>query len=94
MGYETSGTRRYGAGVRQAVGSTSAATSAISAGEVLLHASVKCFVKAGTDPTAVANGDSIPLEIGEKFHMRIAHGEKIAVIRDTADGFLHVVPVA
>lgn len=88
------GTRSYGTGQRLAVGATSVATaSGIDAKEVLLHASTRCFIKTGAAPTAVATGDSIPLEAGEKFHMRIVRGEKLAVIRDTADGFLHVIPV-
>lgn len=92
-GQATIGTRAYGTGARVAVGSGSTQSSAITATEVLLHASVKCYVKAGSAPTAVANGDSIPLEAGEKFHMRITSGHKIAVIRDSADGYLHIVPV-
>jgi hypothetical protein len=88
------GTRSYGAGSRISVGSSSSQSSAVTATEVLLHASTKCYVKAGSDPTAVADGDSIPLEAGEKFHMRITSGHKIAVIRDSADGYLHIVPVA
>ena len=88
-----SGTRLYGTTVRLAVGAASAASAVLGVDEVCLHASVKCYVKNGADPTAVANGDSIPLEAGEKFHMQLAFADKIAVIRDTADGFLHISPV-
>jgi hypothetical protein len=77
---------------RVAVASTSAQSSAVSANEVMLHASTKCYVLAGADPTAAAS-TSIPLEAGEKFHLQITSGHKIAVIRDSADGYLHVVPV-
>jgi hypothetical protein len=92
IGAKTGG-RAYGTAVRIAVGLASEDSDAIVATEVLLHASVRCFVKAGETPTAVPDGDSIPLEAGEKFHMRITSGDKIAVIRDTADGFLHIAPV-
>lgn len=86
------GTRAYGTVERVTVGSTSAQSAAKTATEVLLHASVKCYVLVGANPTA-APATSIPLEAGEKFHMRITSGQKIAVIRDTADGFLHIVNV-
>jgi len=87
------GTRAYGAVERVAVGAASAQSGAIVASEVLLHASVKCYVLAGADPTAT-DATAIPLEAGEKFHMRITSGHKIAVIRDDADGFLHIAAVA
>lgn len=87
------GTRKYGTGQRLAVGSASSQSTAIDASEVLLHASVKCYVKDGANPTGVATGDSIPLEAGEKFHMQMTRGGKIAVIRDSADGYLHIFPV-
>lgn len=87
------GTRAYGAALTAvAVASTSAQSAAITGTEVLVHASTRCFIKNGASPTATA--DDIPLEIGEKFHLRITTGDKIAVIRDTADGVLNVIPVA
>lgn len=89
----TVGTRAYASGERVSVTSGSLASNPIAASEVMLHATVRCFVIAGANPTA-ANTTSIPLEPGEKFHMRITPGDKIAVIRDTADGFLSIIPVA
>lgn len=85
------GTRAYAAGVTAlAVTSTSAASAAITATEVLLHASAKMYVRAG----AAATVNDIPLEAGEKFHMRITSGQTINAIRATADGVLNIVPVA
>ena len=87
------GTRAYGtAAARVTVATTSATSAALTLpkGEVMLHASTRCFVKVGTGAT---NGD-IPLEAGEKFHLQMATGGTIAVIRDTADGFLNIIPVA
>ena len=85
------GTRAYAAGItRLSVTSTSAASAAITATEVLLHASAKMYVRAG----AAATTNDIPLEAGEKFHMRITSGQTINAIRDTADGTLNIVPVA
>lgn len=90
-GLATVGTRAYGEGQRIAVGETSAATAGLAATEVLLHAKTACYVRVGTAAT-LAGG--IPLEAGEKFHLRLNSGQQIHVIRDAADGFLHIVPVA
>lgn len=87
----TIGTRAYGAGQQVAIGATSAASTGLTATEVLLHASSRCFVRVATAATA---GAGIPLEAGEKFHLRLTSGQQIHVIRDTADGFLNIVPVA
>lgn len=87
------GTRAYGTIERVASGAASAQSGAITATEILLHASKRCYVLAGSNPTASAT-IAIPLEAGEKFHMRITSGHKIAVIRDTEDGYLHIAAVA
>jgi len=86
------GTRAYGAGLaRVAVAAASAQSAAIAATEVLVHASTRCFIATGLNPTATTN--DVPIEAGEKFTLRITSGHKVAVIRDTADGYLNVVPV-
>jgi len=87
-------TRQYGAGLsRLAVGSASARTaSGITAEEVLVHPSVRCFIRVGGS-TVTATTNDIPLEAGEKFHLGLSSGQYIAVIRDTEDGFLNLVPV-
>lgn len=86
------GTRKYGTALaRVAVGVGSTQSSAITAAEVMVHASTRCFIALGVTPTAT-NAD-IPLEAGEKFHLRVTSGHKIAVLRDTDDGFLNIVPV-
>ena len=90
------GTRAYGTpAARVAVGVATAYSSTIAATEVLLHASTRCFVQvvAATGTPAVTN-DAIPLEAGEKFHLRLTSGLRIGVVRDTADGFLNIIPVA
>lgn len=87
------GTRAYGTALtRVAVAAASAQSAAIAATEVLLHASTRCFVAIGANPTATVN--DIPLEAGEKFHARLTSGHRVAVLRDAADGFLNIVPVA
>lgn len=87
----TIGTRAYAAGQQVAIGAASAASTGLTATEVLLHASSKCFVRVAATATAAAG---IPLEAGEKFHLRLTSGQQVHVIRDTADGFLNIVPVA
>ena len=82
-------------GQRIASGATSARSTAVAASEIMLHASARCFVRIGDDTVAATAGaGSFPLEIGEKFHCRLTSGQFVAVIRDTADGFLTVMPVA
>lgn len=89
------GTRKYGAVSRVDVGSSSALSTAITATEVMLVASAKMYVLAvaGTGTPTVSATTGIPLEAGEKFHLQIESGQRIAHIRDTADGKLHIVPV-
>jgi len=89
------GTRSYGVGTKLAVTSASAVSGAIAATEVMIHATARCFIKAGSAPTAVDSGDSIPLEAGEKFVMRITSGHKIAAVRSSsdADGSIYIIPV-
>lgn len=87
------GTRAYKTALaRVAVASASAQSAAVVGAEVLVHASTRCFIAIGADPVATTN--DIPLEAGEKLHLRLTSGHKIAVLRDTADGFLNVIPVA
>lgn len=90
-------TRRYAFAdlQRLAIGAAIARTDPIDeASEVCLHASSKCFVIVGeAADLSVAAATGLPLEAGEKFHVQIKPGDRVAVIRDMADGFLHVLPV-
>lgn len=91
----TIGTRAYGtAATRVAYSGTSAQSATIAATEVLLHncGEGRCYVKAGSSPTATVN--DIPLEAGEKFHLRVTSGHRVAVLQDSAAGSLNIVPVA
>src|SRR6218665_1306963 len=74
------GTRAYNyAGIqRVSVASAAADSSAITGTEVMVYASVKCYILPGASGNAtVSNG--IPVEAGEKFHFRITSGHKISV---------------
>lgn len=93
------GTRTYNyAGIqRVAVATTATNSAAITATEIMVSASVKCYILlvAGTGTvTGATASTAIPIEAGEKFHLRITSGQRISVIRDTTDGFLHIIPVA
>lgn len=90
----TVGTRAYNYASIQRITAVTTATlsSEITATEVMVYASTKCYVLPGTTPVAT-NANSIPIEAGEKFHFRITSGQKISVIRDSVDGFLYIIPV-
>ncbi|MEP2103086.1 MAG: hypothetical protein ABJP02_04920 [Parasphingorhabdus sp.] len=91
----TIGTRAYGANVPavNSVAASSRTAAGIVATEVLVHASKRCFIKVG-DNTVNATAADIPLEDGEKFHLKITSGQFIAAIRDTEDGVLNIITVA
>lgn len=77
-------------------GAAAVRSTAIAAAEVLLHASARGFVAVG-DATVVASvgAGSIPMEAGEKFHLRLTSGQHVSFIRDgAADASLTVMPVA
>jgi hypothetical protein len=92
-------TRAYGFGAGQRIttaGAGQVRSAAVAASEILLHASVRGFFRVGDSAVAagVAAG-SIPLESGEKFHLRITSGQFVSFVRDgAADGSLTIMPVA
>jgi hypothetical protein len=92
-------TRAYGFAAGQRIstaGSAAVRSAAIAAAEVLLHASARGFVRVGDAAVAASVGaGSIPLEAGEKFHLRLSPGQFVSFIRDgAADGSLTIMPVA
>jgi hypothetical protein len=67
----------------------SAQTAAISSNvfEVRVVSTTNCHINIGANPTAAAtdnNGIYLPANVVEFYH--VSPGQKIAVIRDTADG--------
>lgn len=86
-------TRAYGTVERVTVSGTSTQTAtAITSTEVLIHASTKLYFLVGSNPTVTAT-NGIPLEAGEKFHVQVTNGQKIAFIQDSAGGYAHVAQV-
>lgn len=91
-------TRGYGLTSAQKVSVTSTSaqtTNVVGTSEVVLVATQDMWVTTGTNPTAVADAaGNLYLTAGEKFHMQIAPSHKVAAIRASTDGSLHVIPVA
>jgi hypothetical protein len=73
-------------------GTSNRVTNPINANEVLVHASARCFIAVG-DSTVAATSAGIPLEAGEKFHLKLNYGQYIAAIQDTAAGTVNVITV-
>jgi hypothetical protein len=75
------------------VAATSAQSSAIAAtGDYELSSDTDCYVLVGDDPTAAA-GTSRFVAAGRPFTLSLKTGEKVAVIRKSADGKLSILPV-
>jgi hypothetical protein len=72
---------------------THAQSTAITANAVMVTADTKCWIKAGTNPTATAGAGSYPLDIGVTLVIGIRSGDKISAIRDTASGSIAIMPV-
>lgn len=98
------GTRVYNfsAATRTTFSSSSSAEVAIGTlnglREVMITATSRCFIAFGSTGMSAADGTdaaNLPIEAGEKFHLRIPAGlTHYRVIRDAADGVLNVIPVA
>lgn len=90
MGRTTDSTLRWsGQSDYVSVSATSAQTNAFSANchDVRVVSTTNCHINIGQDPTAANtddNGFYLPAGVVEYFH--VSPGQKIAVIRDSADG--------
>ena len=99
------GTRTHSTatGIRQAVGATSArvALPTLSASrEMYVMATQRCFFLTGDSSVTATNTTGLtnmshPLAADERFYFRVPAGHThIAYIRDSADGFITIMPVA
>ena len=99
------GTRTHNTvgGIRQAVGATSArvALPTLSASrELYVMATNRCFFLTGNSTVTAVNTTgtsnmSHPLAADERFYFRVPAGHThIAYIRESADGFISIMPVA
>lgn len=92
----TIGTRAYNAGITALACTTSDATSAAittGSGEVLIHNRSTSANTAFVRVNATATANDIPVEPGEKFHLRITSGQTIHAICATGTATLNLVPV-
>lgn len=84
----------YAAGQRLSYTAAAARSTAVTGTGVLLISSTRCFFRIGNSAVnATAGAGSIPLAADVPFHVALASGEFVSVIRDTVDGNLTVVPV-
>jgi hypothetical protein len=98
------GTREYNfaQAIRTAFTATSSAAVALgtlsTSREILVVTSSRCFIKWGTSSVSAAaatDNDVLALPADAMFHLRVSAGvTHFRVIRDTADGFLRVIPVS
>lgn len=87
----------YAAGQRLTTsGAGQVRSTAITATEVLLHPSIRGFIRVGDSAVvATVGAGSIPLAADEKFHLQITSGQFVSFIRDGGtDGSLTIMPVA
>lgn len=97
------GTRQYNlaAATRTAVATASSAAVAIgtlgASREILLVSSTRCFIRFGTSDVAASSATDatvLPLPADALFTLRVPRDvTHFTVIRSTADGFLHCIPV-
>jgi hypothetical protein len=75
-----------------AASTTSAQTAnAITADYVMITVPATCFVRMGSNPTALINGTDLALAAGT-YRMAIKSGYKIAVILTTGTGNVYITP--
>lgn len=97
------GTRAYNLAAATKTATAAASSAAVAFGalgesrEAMLTATERCFVALGAADMGAADGASasvLPIEAGEKFHLKLAAGQThYRVIRDSADGVLRAIPV-
>ena len=92
----SAGTRLHDLAAKQVVPYTAAVgeSTAISALEVMLWATTDCYVHHSQDGVDASAANSIPLTAKVPLYVQIAWGDIISALRVSADGSLHIVPVA
>ena len=99
------GTRTHNTagGIRQAVGAVSARVALPTIGtscEMYVMATQRCFFLTGNGSVTATNATGMsnmshPLAADERFYFRVPAGHThIAYIRESADGFISIIPVA
>lgn len=57
---------------------------------VRVYATQDCYLAFGSNPTALADGTNMFLPAGQAEYFRVDGSDKVAAIRDSADGFVFV----
>jgi hypothetical protein len=71
----------------------SAQSAALTTLVVMVASDTKCWIRVGTNPTAVPfAAGSHPVDPGASLVFGVRPGQKIAVIRETANGTLSILP--
>lgn len=83
---------KYGESQKVNYTGTSAVSAAIDSEMVSVYATSDCYINAGANPTATTS--NMFLAAGERLHIVIEEGDKVAAIQATAGGTLHITPAA
>jgi hypothetical protein len=85
-----------GPGLSQAVSisSTSAQSTAITSGSAVVTPTVECFVRYGSNPTAVSDGTDQILLAGVQYRLAFPSGSKLAFKTVSASGTAYITPGA
>ena len=77
-----------------AVSGTSAQSAAFASSEIQIVATTNCWLKFGTNPTAVANTDANQyLPANTIWTIKWTPGDKVAAIQDSVAGYIVVTAV-
>lgn len=60
----------------------------------VICADTDCFVRKGTNPTAVSDGTDILLKANQQYRVELMDGEKMAFITTSASGNVYITPRA
>ena len=74
-----------------AVSDSSARSSAITSGVVRLYSTTDAYITVATTPTAAST--DMPIASSTEYHIGVPDNEKVAVIRKSSNGYLHITSV-
>ena len=78
-----------------AISTTSAQSAALSFGTAVVTPTANCFVRQGSNPTALANGTDQYLVANNSYRLTgIVPGNKLAFITGTGTGTVYITPGA
>ncbi len=83
-------------GVSQAISTsiTSAQTTALTSDSAVVTSTAACFVRWGSNPTALANGTDAYLAANTPYRLSFPRGSKLAFILASGTGTVYVTPGA